>query len=1134
MKSLTRLRLINWHLFANEDIDIKNITFLTGANGTGKSTIIDAIQTVLLADTTGRNFNKAANDRTGRTLRGYLRCETGETANGEIMCLRPGRFTSYVALEFFDDKTNENFTLGIVFDSFEDDSEEHHFFYLKSKFPTNDFTNKDLIDKEQARPLTYKELVKVCTESYKPEDFKFFDSNLEYREAMKHILGDLPEKFFSLFKKAVGFSPITNISSFITEFVCDVDYNVDIAPMQTNIQQYKLLELEAKKIQTKIDMLNDIKTAYEDFNKVKESLALADYVINRANYECAKADIDKLKENLDKNTKRINQIVTQLSEMDSQVAELNSERESFLAKKLGSKGYSISATLSSKKNQALEKIADIENNFTSITATLNGYISEYKVSLDGIYNRLTTTDLSFLTDDEKESVDSFKEVSKEFADTSIRLVKGLSTKEVDADDISLFQSEMASVHELAINISQMLKSSIYSLSSSRDSLDREIQQIHMGHKPFNEDYIEVRSALEATLQERHTNAKVYSFCDMIDIRDKRWTKAIEAVIFNQKFNFFVADSYFEEAAKLMAKICHEYGVYAYSVVDSNKLIQRGFDAKAGSVAEEIITDDEGARAYANFLLGNVKKCETFSEARESGNGLMVNCTGYRNFASFYLNQRKAEMSFIGTKLDEDSVLSKKDDFSSINKKLDCYNDLNSYFDALAHKEILSTSEANTFKSDIKGLSKIDSLNSDIDHFEQEMHEGDLNEVSAFDAKISQIDEDIKNIQAEREKLVFEQGGLDINSKNITNDLIPNRQSTVDLLGQKLLTYDPNLVAEKFSPFFEKAGENLPLTKIRSDAQTHFVQTQNKMKSSKDTLINKRSKYVATYNLSYDASKEDSNEEFDKELDNLSSVQLPNYLAKIEEAHNKATKEFRDDFIYKLRNSFETISSQIDELNQALTSVRFGRDSYRFSVEPNKDFIDYYNMITDDLLLNVGDAEDVYLEKYKDVMASLFNLISESTTQTGDMGEQIINNVAKFTDYRTYLVFDLLVKRGNDEKESSLARTFKRQSGGETQTPFYISILASFAQLYRTSDPNSDTLRLVIFDEAFSKMDGTRIKESVGLLRSFGLQAILSTPSEKLRDLSKEVDLVLVTIHDPKKTRSYLDRYEDKEKRDAYN
>ena len=57
MIKLIKLRLINWHYFTNTTVDIENITFLTGANGTGKSTIIDALQTVLLGDTTRTKRN---------------------------------------------------------------------------------------------------------------------------------------------------------------------------------------------------------------------------------------------------------------------------------------------------------------------------------------------------------------------------------------------------------------------------------------------------------------------------------------------------------------------------------------------------------------------------------------------------------------------------------------------------------------------------------------------------------------------------------------------------------------------------------------------------------------------------------------------------------------------------------------------------------------------------------------------------------------------------------------------------------------------------------------------------------------------------------------------------------------------
>ena len=191
------------------------------------------------------------------------------------------------------------------------------------------------------------------------------------------------------------------------------------------------------------------------------------------------------------------------------------------------------------------------------------------------------------------------------------------------------------------------------------------------------------------------------------------------------------------------------------------------------------------------------------------------------------------------------------------------------------------------------------------------------------------------------------------------------------------------------------------------------------------------------------------------------------------------------------------------------------------------------MIMDPLLLKAGDAENLFMEKYKGTMDNLFGLISSSTSASGEQREQVLRNIETFTTYTTYILFDLLVDRGSGEtreKNISLGRSFNSQSGGETQTPFYIAILASFAQLCRVNNAaDSNTLRLVIFDEAFSKMDSARIMKSTDLLRQFGLQCILSTPSEKLRDLVSYVDLILVTIHDDKRKRSYIDVYQDKRK-----
>ena len=154
MKLLKKIRLINWHYFWNETIDVEPIVFLTGVNGSGKSTLIDAIEVILLGDTSGRSFNKAAMDKSSRTLRGYLRGEIGDDLdNNGFKYLRNGRFTSYIVLEFNDDVNKSDFCMGIVFDSFEDGSEEHHFFILEDKIPSNNFVSNNI-------PLDYKDLSK--------------------------------------------------------------------------------------------------------------------------------------------------------------------------------------------------------------------------------------------------------------------------------------------------------------------------------------------------------------------------------------------------------------------------------------------------------------------------------------------------------------------------------------------------------------------------------------------------------------------------------------------------------------------------------------------------------------------------------------------------------------------------------------------------------------------------------------------------------------------------------------------------------------------------------------------------------------------------------------------------------------
>ena len=71
-KDLQKILLVNWSRFTAETIKVSNSVLITGVNGTGKSTVLDAVSYAVSGN---RDFNSAAQDR-DRSVRSYVRGDT--------------------------------------------------------------------------------------------------------------------------------------------------------------------------------------------------------------------------------------------------------------------------------------------------------------------------------------------------------------------------------------------------------------------------------------------------------------------------------------------------------------------------------------------------------------------------------------------------------------------------------------------------------------------------------------------------------------------------------------------------------------------------------------------------------------------------------------------------------------------------------------------------------------------------------------------------------------------------------------------------------------------------------------------------------------------------------------------------
>ena len=161
------------------------------------------------------------------------------------------------------------------------------------------------------------------------------------------------------------------------------------------------------------------------------------------------------------------------------------------------------------------------------------------------------------------------------------------------------------------------------------------------------------------------------------------------------------------------------------------------------------------------------------------------------------------------------------------------------------------------------------------------------------------------------------------------------------------------------------------------------------------------------------------------------------------------------------------------------------------------------------------------EEYGDMMNELIQIFIPPEDATREELDQAKKNMEKYADYRTYLSFDMQqIVRGDHEMKIGLSKMIRKNSGGEGQNPLYIALLASFAQIYRINlSPKirrPATIRLVVLDEAFSKMDAEKVASCISLIRGLGFQAIISATNDKIQNYLENVDKTFVFANPNKK------------------
>lgn len=1108
MKKLTKMLLINWHYISYEIIEFDNINFLTGKNGAGKSTILDAIQLLLLGNQRGNFFNKAANDKAGRSLEGYLRGEIGDDGDVGFKYLRPGRFTSYIVCEFFDTVTRKNFCIGVVFDLYKEANRDDQFFYLNAPLPENHFLGDTQV------PYTIQELKSYLSRTFKGK-YELYSSNTQYQNALLGKLGAINSKFFNLFKKAVTFTPIDDIEKFIVEYVCDVKNNIDITDMQENIRYYNSLAKQVDIMKQKENELEIIEQAHNKYITEKNRERIQNYIILRGNQQIAIDKIEKL-------NKEINEAKNKMKENEEQKLKIEEEQDELASKISNLYKQRSSSDIAKRSDDLKRQIEDYNKKIEEIKKIEKDNINFLRnkcIQWSATIEKISNLEYKEKTDNIKDMISYLEQMAHEN-----------TVKDLDITYIENIQKAIEEIIKIANENFYAIDAEIKEKQKEQEQLILDIENLKRGIRPYKIELLQFKEELTKRLQEQtKEKVQIEIFADLLEIKDEKWQNAIEGYLNTQKQYLIMEPCYYEKALKVYNELAKQNANYhSFGLVDIEKIEQEGRQRMQNSLAEEIITENKLAQIYADYLLGKVIKCYDTNSLRQHKIAVTPDCMLYQGYVARKINPAYYKYPNIGKKALEEQKQIKEKELIQIKSYIEQQQVVKNTMERIIQMQNFSDNDIYHLKEECMQMQQKDGYCKQIEDLRQEFNSLDMFWLEELDKKIEKSEEERKILGKKLAKIGEEQGTLSENIKYKEEAELPEQHmKDQEQTNQINLYYTPTWIEQEGEDKFGKELLRNKVEVIVYNFTNQISRTRSQIEKNKNEMIEARKNYINHYQLSYSI-VDDNNKEYSDDLKKIREIELPNYLEQIEDAKKKAYDQFREDFLAKLKSNIDEVKSQIKDLNEALEQYRFGADKYSFKVSPKQEYKKFYDMITDPMVLDGWSiTTEQFKEKYNAEIKELFDKITTQDDQnTAKMSEEEYEkNIKEYTDYKTYLKFDLIVvdQAGNEQR---LSKTLSKKSGGETQTPFYISVLASFAQLYRTKN-NDNTIRLIVFDEAFSKMDSERIEESIKLLKRSAFQAIFAAPPEKLNDVQELVDSTLCVLN-PKENCIVVRKYTNKE------
>ena len=1143
-----RVIYVNWGNIPNMEFDFGPINLFSGGNGSGKTTAADGLQSLLTAAHENLfTYNPGQDETTQkgrggkqvRTLASYvLGCDDGSYARTRMT-------DGYIAGVFHPTKgeSGDAFTAVMCVRARLDSAssprqarQDELFFLI---IPGNELSLSHFVKEEKAGkyvvPIT--EIAQSLKMQLGKNAVELYEKKGNYLKrlygAFRGLSGAVSDRESKhaarTFSNFMAYKPVKSISEFVANQILEPkELLEDIRQVSDLMKTIHGMEEDTRIINTAIENLdgalhhsNEYITSWVD-RCVNDYAEIArQFIVKQGDYLRVKDDQRRNVDSIAETQRQVKNANDKKQQLHERLVEMEAQRQGIDALKskdeLEQRIEDCKKTLVSHVPRLLEQDNQFKKNHTAVSE-LGKKLSQLSVGVE----------IPFI-----ESVDFRKPLRTVIdgpADTGLDTQKlltkdwvGISSLEHSLDQVvhlETLHGNMAGViHSADRNTSgSSVRDQVLSiLGDKKHHMTRYADQVRQKESAIKRlqthsvDYpLHVTAALEA-IRSQCPEAKPSVLCDFIEVTDPEWQMAIEGYLGGARFSIIVEPDYEAQAIRIVRSMKGRR--------NSAKIIQgwkaqkdaRRMTAHNDSIVHVMQFEHKIAEYYLLASYGNVLRVKDEEELKQTARGITPDGLGSGSYSMFRCDISDAELVF-GQGARERALVAKRGELQELTKQRDSVEAeyhgvarIHALMDQI--RPITCTAIINDMLALYRKLqSAEDQLESlDLRDFEDlELRLNALKEEHVnLDRLVQSLSEQQGAHQEQSEAITLKIGRLENEKERLLTDQDEKEQaifSAADVYPQ-LKTDQMLALADQQA---EQAGAAFNFTEQIQQATVRLEEAERKLfvlvlEHNQSSTGYNTIEYIDAFGAKHDQAYFKSIINLREQITGVYNALKNNVLVGKHEQLSSLKESFNTAFVTNLCHSiYQSINDGkriLDALNKELEHHVFGadRESFSFAYDWVPEYYEYYRFFKEVIEIpNLGDGSTLFdadlTDKSCDVRDKLLSMLLDKDSQTA------MRELDRISDYRHYRRYEIYKQPLNKEK-IALSK-YGTGSGGQLETPAYIIRSAAVTSAFKFNEGNTHC-RMVLVDEAFSKMDETRSREVINYLtEALGLQLIFIMPTSK--------------------------------------